>query len=142
MSSRLPEGWVAKESKSRPGVIYYINQVTQETQWDMPTEPATGGEASQVRASHLLVKHNKSRRPSSWREDNITRSEDEARKLIDQYRDDISNSGNIPGRFAELAKQFSDCSSAQKGGDLGFFGRGQMQKPFEDATYVILLLVA
>jgi NIMA-interacting peptidyl-prolyl cis-trans isomerase 1 len=29
--------------------------------------------------------------------------------------------------FAALAKEFSDCSSAAKGGDLGFFGRGQMQ---------------
>lgn len=37
--------------------------------------------------------------------------------------------------FSELASQFSDCSSAKRGGDLGPFGRGQMQKPFEDATY-------
>lgn len=36
----------------------------------------------QVRCSHLLVKHNQSRRPSSWREQNITRSKDEALDLI------------------------------------------------------------
>ena len=38
-------------------------------------------------------------------------------------------------RFEDLASEFSDCSSAKKGGDLGPFGRGQMQKPFEDATF-------
>ena len=37
--------------------------------------------------------------------------------------------------FEELASQYSDCSSAKRGGDLGPFGRGQMQKPFEDAGF-------
>ena len=37
--------------------------------------------------------------------------------------------------FEELASEYSDCSSAKRGGDLGPFGRGQMQKPFEEATF-------
>ena len=37
--------------------------------------------------------------------------------------------------FAALAKEFSDDGSASRGGDLGFFGRGQMVKPFEDAVF-------
>jgi peptidyl-prolyl cis-trans isomerase D len=41
-----------------------------------------------------------------------------------------------PARFAELAKQYSqDPGSAQKGGDLGFFARGMMVKPFEDTVF-------
>lgn len=40
--------------------------------------------------------------------------------------------------FAELAKSASqDPGSASEGGDLGFFGKGRMAKPFEDAVYAM-----
>jgi peptidyl-prolyl cis-trans isomerase NIMA-interacting 1 len=39
--------------------------------------------------------------------------------------------------FEEIAARESDCSSAHRGGDLGEFGRGMMQKPFEDATFAL-----
>lgn len=89
---------------------------------------------AQVRASHLLVKHRNSRRPSSWKEKVITRSPEEALAMVQSFREEI-----VSGRanFAELAKVESDCSSARAGGDLHWFGRGQMQKVFEDATYAL-----
>ena len=39
--------------------------------------------------------------------------------------------------FSELAAKNSDCSSAKRGGDLGMFGRGLMQKPFEEASFAL-----
>ncbi|KAG4125357.1 hypothetical protein ERO13_D10G090300v2 [Gossypium hirsutum] len=92
--------------------------------------------ANQVRASHILIKHQGSRRKASWKDpegrviSNTTR--DAAVSQLKALRDDIA-SGNA--KFGEVASRHSDCSSAKRGGDLGPFGRGQMQKPFEDATY-------
>ena len=66
----------------------------------------------QRRASHILVK-----------------TKDEADKLMAELKKN-------PGRFADLAKKNSqDPGSAEKGGDLGWFGRGMMVKPFEDAAF-------
>jgi len=68
----------------------------------------------------------------------ITTSGDEAaqkaaRAKAEQVLDEVKKS---PGKFAELAKKYSqDPGSASAGGDLGYFGRGQMVKPFEDAVY-------
>jgi len=138
-------------SNSR-GIHYFFNTISRESRWDPPTElsetevqalpgaeylPRTAGSAAaappgQVRASHLLVKHQGSRRPSSWKEPNITRSQSEAVETLLGYAAQINGDS---AKFAELAKVHSDCSSHEKGGDLGFFGRGQMQRPFEDATY-------
>ncbi|XP_042895875.1 peptidyl-prolyl cis-trans isomerase NIMA-interacting 1 [Parasteatoda tepidariorum] len=134
----LPKGWEKRMSRST-GQAYYLNVYTKESQWDRPTKPAepgpgTGNSVDQVRCSHLLVKHRDSRRPSSWREENITRTKEEALKIIEEYYEQLMSG---KANFEELASKYSDCSSAKRGGDLGLFGRGAMQKPFEDASFAL-----
>jgi peptidyl-prolyl cis-trans isomerase NIMA-interacting 1 len=89
---------------------------------------------STVRCRHLLVKHVGSRRPSSWKEENITRSKEEALAILAEHVSAVAE-GRVA--FEDLAARESDCSSAKRGGDLGHFSRGQMQKPFEDAAFAL-----
>ena len=87
--------------------------------------------ADEVRASHLLVKHQGSRRPASWRDPDGQHIPKKTEAALDEpmaYKEQIE-SGAVS--FADLAAKVSDCSSAKHGGDLGFFGRGKMQKAFE-----------
>lgn len=119
---------------------YYLNLLTKESQWDCPTKPAkagpeppkVGGEF--VQCSHLLVKHCDSRRPSSWRQEKITRSKAEAHAMLTEFGRQIEANEYT---LEELAAEYSDCSSARRNGDLGVFGHEQMQKPFEDASFAL-----
>uniref|UniRef100_A0A8C7JGA1 Peptidyl-prolyl cis-trans isomerase n=1 Tax=Oncorhynchus kisutch TaxID=8019 RepID=A0A8C7JGA1_ONCKI len=118
---KLPSGWEKRMSRSSSRV-YYFNHITNASQWERPVGSGDGsGEPDKVRCSHLLVKHSQSRRPSSWREENITRSKEEALDLIQKYIEQMQSGEE---EFEALASQFSDCSSARNGGDLGLFGRG------------------
>ncbi|TFK26689.1 rotamase-domain-containing protein [Coprinopsis marcescibilis] len=146
-------GWEIRLSTSR-GVPYFFNTEAKKSTWEPPEdmteeeikqlpgakeylkgEGVQGGvHAGQVRASHLLVKHRDSRRPSSWKESVITRSKEDAIELLKEFQAEIDGD---PQKFAEVASQESHCSSHSHGGDLGWFGRGQMQKPFEDATFAL-----
>lgn len=131
--AELPKGWEKRVSRST-GQTYYLNIHTKESQWDVPTEEASSKDNEKIRASHLLVKHTGSRRPSSWREETITRTKEEALALITDYHDKIRAGVST---LEELASELSDCSSAKRGGDLGFFARGAMQKPFEEASFCL-----
>ena len=68
-----------------------------------------------IRAAHLLVKHSGSRRPSSWREAEITRSKEESMEIIRGHEARLRSGETTLG---ELATTESDCSSAKKKGDL------------------------
>jgi peptidyl-prolyl cis-trans isomerase D len=82
------------------------------------------------RASHILlpVEKDDKGKPKS---DSRDAAKAEAEALMKQ-------AGASAEKFAELAKAKSkDPGSAAQGGDLGFFGRGQMVKPFDDAVFAM-----
>jgi peptidyl-prolyl cis-trans isomerase C len=54
-----------------------------------------------------------------------------ARDKIEKLRKDIAGGAD----FAVLAKENSTCPSSQQGGDLGFFGKGQMVPAFEQSAF-------
>lgn len=64
----------------------------------------------QANAAHILVK-----------------TEEEGKKVIERLNNEES--------FEDIAKDVSQCPSKEKGGDLGYFGQGQMVPEFEEATF-------
>ena len=63
-------------------------------------------------------------------------SPDEKAKAKAQAEDLFKQVKANPKKFGELAAKFSkDPGSAEKGGDLGFFGRGLMVKPFDETAF-------
>ena len=78
------------------------------------------------RASHILVKAE-----AGAAADERAKAKAKAEGLLAEVRKN-------PAGFAELARKNSDdTGSATQGGDLDFFGRGQMVKPFEDAAFTL-----
>ncbi|MFW6147702.1 MAG: peptidylprolyl isomerase [Thermodesulfobacteriota bacterium] len=88
------------------------------------SNPESFKQPEQVRASHILIK-------VAPQEDSSKRAS--ARIEIEKIQQKIRRGEN----FAALAEEASECPSASKGGDLGYFSRGQMAKPFEDAAFAL-----
>ncbi|RRT60008.1 hypothetical protein B296_00045325 [Ensete ventricosum] len=75
--------------------------------------------AEQVRASHILIKHEGSRRKASWKDPDgrvisATTRDAAVRQLLALREDIVSGKA----RFQDVAARYSDCSSAKRGGDL------------------------
>lgn len=70
----------------------------------------------EVKASHILIKFGEDRNA--------------AKAKINEILNEAKTAD-----FAELAKKYSQDGSAQSGGDLGFFKKGQMVKEFEEAAF-------
>lgn len=104
-------------------------QTTDEEAKKFYDENASKFQGSEQRhASHILIGASANASPEA---------KAEAKKKAEQVLAEVKKN---PAKFAELAKKYSqDPGSAEKGGDLGTFGRGSMVKPFEDAAFSMKL---
>lgn len=137
----LPQDWTIKISKTH-NQEYYYNVSTNESQWEPPTDTDLEKlndylkkhlhKPTKVRVRHLLIKHKDSRRPASWKDNNITRTKEDAIDKLNSYKDEIERGD---ATLEQLTYENSDCSSHAKGGDLGLFGKGEMQPSFEKASF-------
>ncbi|MFH1092088.1 MAG: peptidylprolyl isomerase [Pseudomonadota bacterium] len=123
----------AKRSVHRSLVIQqFINQEVQakikvtdkELQDFYDKNPKQFLEPPSIRASHILIKVE----PGESQEKRA-----EVRKKIESLLEKVKQGAD----FAELAKQYSEDASNVKGGDLGYFKRGLMVKPFEQAAFAL-----
>lgn len=83
---------------------------------------------AKVKASHILISWEGTKVPNKKEKRTKEQAKAKAEGLLAQAKAN-------PGMFAILAMTNSDDSSAQQGGDLGFFGPNQMVKPFNDFVF-------
>ena len=101
-----------------------LNEADLRTYYDQNQARLSG--AQERRASHILINAAKDA-PAADRE----KAKARATELLASVR-------AAPANFAEIAKKNSqDTGSAPAGGDLDFFSRGAMVKPFEDAAFAM-----
>ncbi len=86
--------------------------------------PETFTLPEQVRASHILITVDPKASVADKKKARV-KAEDILKKL------------QAGADFATLAKEYSGCPSSKQGGDLGYFSKGQMVKPFEDAAWAL-----
>ena len=101
-----------------------VNEADLRTYYEQNASRLAGKE--ERRASHILINA-----PKSMPEPDRQKARAQAQELLASAR-------KAPDSFAELARKHSqDSGSASRGGDLDFFGRGAMVKPFEDAAFAL-----
>ncbi|TXH87106.1 MAG: peptidyl-prolyl cis-trans isomerase [Rhodoferax sp.] len=101
-----------------------VNEADLKTYYEQSVSRLSGKE--ERRASHILVSA-----PKDAPADKRQAAKEKAQGLLAQVR-------KAPDSFADVARKNSDdIASAKAGGDLDFFGRGAMVKPFEEAVFAM-----
>jgi peptidyl-prolyl cis-trans isomerase C len=94
----------------------------EETKSFYDKNPQLFQQPERVKASHILIK---------VEADAPDDKKAEARKKIEDIQQKVQKGED----FATLAKTYSEGPSGPRGGDLGYFKRGQMVTPFEEAAF-------
>lgn len=81
-----------------------------------------------IHTRHILVRY----RGAKNAPDDVRRSKSEAQRLAMQIRSDVSQPG---ADFAAIARERSEDSSAERGGDMGEVGRGRFAQAYEDVAF-------
>lgn len=103
-------------------VLQKISVSPEESKAFYDSHPESFKQPERVHAAHILIKV-EPKAPESDKK--------KARKSIEDIQKRLKKGED----FASLAKQYSDCPSKEKGGDLGFLERGRTVKPFEDVAF-------
>lgn len=107
-----------------------INVTEEEAKTYYDENPKQFEQPEQVRVSHILIK-------PEFIDPNTDPNADpnEAKKIARTKAEDLLKQIKDGADFAELAKSNSACLSAPKGGDLGFFSRGDTVPEFENVAF-------
>lgn len=85
---------------------------------------AVEGPGAEIRARHILLRVPTEATPAQ-------------RDSVRAFAESLGQRARGGEDFAALARQFSVDGSAADGGDLGYFGRGRMVAPFEEAAFAL-----
>lgn len=109
----------------KKGVFASLEVSDAEAETFYKANPDKFSRPAEVNARHILLKVEKDATPEV-----VAEKEAKAKELLEKAK--------VQGAdFAALARENSECPSAPKGGDLGFFAEGQMVEPFSKAAFAL-----
>jgi peptidyl-prolyl cis-trans isomerase C len=115
---------VAIETLIKEHVVQEVSVSEEESRAFYDQNESMFEKPEQVQARHILIK---------TESDADEAQKAEARRKIE----DVRKKAVAGEDFATLAKDYSEGPSNARGGDLGYFSRGQMVKPFEDVAFAL-----
>jgi peptidyl-prolyl cis-trans isomerase C len=118
------EGQLLRQQLVKKEVLDKVNVSARDVQTFYDQHKDKYIEEEQVRARHILIRVPQEVSPT-----------DDAK--LKSKADDALKRAKTGEDFAALAKELSDDGSKENGGDLGFFPRGRMVAPFEEAVFAL-----